>query len=63
MGNITVILFGLAVCAAIIGYVVISPVAAVAQVLFAAFSVLFFIMLALRFGSWFGDRQFRDRAR
>ena len=64
MGNITLIWLGMAICAAVIGFGFgSSPVAAVAQVLFAAFSALFLITLALRFGSWFSDRQFRDRAR
>jgi uncharacterized membrane protein YtjA (UPF0391 family) len=64
MANITLMWFVMAVCAAVIGFGLNdSLVAAAARVLFAAFSALFLITLALRFGSWFGDRQFRDRAR
>jgi uncharacterized membrane protein YtjA (UPF0391 family) len=64
MNNITLILLGMAVGAAVIGYgFSTSSVAGIAQVLFAAFSALLLIMLTLRFGSWFSDRQYRDRAR
>jgi uncharacterized membrane protein YtjA (UPF0391 family) len=63
MNGITLVWLGMAICAAIIGFGFNSPMATVAQVLFAAFSALFVITLALRFGSWVSDRQFRDRAR
>ena len=60
----TFIWLGMAICAAIIGFgFSSSPVAEIAQVLFAAFTALLVITLALRFGSWVSDRQFRDRAR
>lgn len=64
MSSITILWFIMAVITAIIGYGMNgSPVAAAAQVFFAAFSALFIITLALRFGAWFSDRQFRDGAR
>lgn len=60
MNSITLIWLGMAICAAIIGLSS-SPLAAIAQVFFAGFGALFVITLALRFGSWVSDRQFRDR--
>jgi uncharacterized membrane protein YtjA (UPF0391 family) len=64
MGSITLIWLGMAICTAIIGFGFgNSPVAEIARVLFAAFTALLVITLALRFGSWVSDRQFKDRAR
>jgi uncharacterized membrane protein YtjA (UPF0391 family) len=54
----------MAICTAIIGFGFDnSPIAEIARVLFAAFTALLVITLVLRFGTWFGDRQFRNRAR
>ena len=64
MGSMTLIWLIMAVCTAIIGFGFDnSTMAEIARVLFAAFTALLVITLVLRFGSWVGDRQFRNRAR
>lgn len=64
MNGMTLVWLSMAICTAIIGFGFDnSTVAEIARVLFAAFTALLLITLTLRFGTWFGDRQFRNRAR
>ncbi len=64
MNGMTLVWLSMAICTAIIGFGFDnSPIAEIARVLFAAFTALLVITLVLRFGTWFGDRQFRNRAR